>query len=358
MEEISSTQQKSEERDIPPSSIIEFRNRYYKEISDEQWQDWKWQIKNSIRTKDELLKFTDLSKEENEFFESEENKKFKFRVTPFYLAVTLNNKLRKCVIPTSNEFIISNDELSDPLHEDDYLKTSNLVHKYLNRCLFITTTFCPMNCRFCTRSRMVGEKEIYSLQNWNDSFNYLKEHKEINDLLFSGGEVLSLLDSSIEYLLNEARKINHIKTIRIGTKILVTNPARITSNLINIFKKYNLQYINIHFTRAEELTEETLKACKMLTDAGIVLGSQTVLLKNVNNDVESLKNLFEKLVENKIRPYYLYDADYVQGSNYFRVSIDNGKEIMNQLRKITSGLCMPTYVQDSVRGKVPVDLGF
>jgi lysine 2,3-aminomutase len=357
MEEISSTQN-STERDEPPSSIIEFRNKYYKEISDEQWQDWKWQVKNSIRTKGELLKFTYLSKEENEFFESEENKKFKFRVTPYYLSVALNNKLRKCIIPTSNEFIISEDELSDPLHEDDYLKTPNITHKYNNRALFLTSSFCPVDCRFCTRSRMVGDKAINSIENFKNSLQYIREHEEINDVLLSGGEVLSLLDGNIEFLLSELRKIKHVKIIRLGTKSLTTMPMRISNNLIKIFKKYNLQYINIHFTREEELTEETLKACRMLSDVGIVLGSQSVLLKNINDNVESLKNLFEKLVENKIRPYYLYDADYVLGSKYFRVSIDEGKKIMNQLRKITSGLCMPTYVQDSIRGKVPVDLGF
>jgi lysine 2,3-aminomutase len=359
MEEISSTQQKSEERDIPPSSIIEFRNKYYKEITDEQWQDWKWQIKNRIITRKELERFIELNKDEIDAFENNPN--INFSITPYYMhLVVQSNAIRKCVIPTIQETIISECESIDPLCEEETNPVKCIVHRYPDRCLFLVSDFCSSRCRYCTRSRIIdNDNKFHSRENWQQAIDYIKQNQQIRDVIISGGDPLTLNNSDLQFILDQLYNIEHINIIRIGTKVITVLPQRIDNELLNTLDLYwQKLFINIHWTHPLEITDYSKEACLKLARLGIPLGSQTVLLSGVNNSVETMNSLMQGLLECKVIPRYLYSMDRIMGSKHFFVPIEKGKEIIKGIQGYTSGMACPKYVIDSSLGKIPVDIGY
>jgi len=331
-----------------------------KEKSAESWNDWKWQLKNRIKSLKELEEYIELTEEEKEVYSNPKAMNLPLSITPYYLNLLNENEthsLRKTIIPTYEEFNTYPEESQDPLNEHKSEKVDNIIHRYPDRVLFLVTNFCSVNCRYCTRSRIIEENSIINKKYWEIGLNYIKEHKEIRDVLISGGDPLTLEDNAIEYLLSELKKIEHVEFIRIGTKIPVVMPQRITENLLSILKKYNNPlFLSIHFTHPDEITEEVKKVCNLLADNGIVMGSQTVLLKGINNDSSILKSLYHQLLKIRVRPYYLYQCDLILGSKHFRTTIDEGLQIMKELRGHTTGYAIPTYVVDAPGGggKIPM----
>ncbi|MBZ0167375.1 MAG: KamA family radical SAM protein, partial [Candidatus Omnitrophica bacterium] len=257
------------------------------------------------------------------------------------------------------EFLRTPGEDPDPLGEEHHMAVPGLVHRYPDRVLFLTTGFCSTYCRYCTRSRMVGETNgeySFSVSQWEKAIQYIQEHPEIRDCLLSGGDPLSIGDTKLEWLLSKLRAIKHLEFIRIGTKIPVVMPQRITPELCDMLKKYHPLWMSIHFTHPEELTTETLEACGRLANAGIPLGSQTVLLKGINDNAGTLKELFHGLLRARVKPYYLYQCDPVSGSAHFRTPVEKGLEIIRQLRGHTTGYAIPQFVIDAPGGggKIPL----
>ena len=309
-------------------------------------ESWQWQIKNSITSLEELEKM---------FPNMGEGLNLPVRITPYYLDVIKScDDLQKTMIPSIKELLHSTDESEDPLDEDKYMPVKGLVHKYPDRVLFLTTDFCSNNCRFCTRSRIFRDEEHITPESWTPAFEYIKNHPEIRDVIVSGGDPLTMSDKNIDYILSELRKIEHVEIIRIGTKVPVVMPQRITPELVNIIKKYHPVFMSIHFTHPDEITKECSRALNLLADAGIVLGSQTVLLKDVNDTSDKIKRLMHKLLMNRVRPYYLYSCDKVVGTKHFWVDVDKGLEIIESLRGYTSGYAVPQYIVDSSKGKIAV----
>jgi len=313
-------------------------------------KSWGNLINKSVKNINDLSKQIELTEDEN----IEISDKLDVRITPYYLDLIKKHPiLRRTVVPTLNEFKISDDESIDPLDEDEYKKTNCIIHKYYDRCLFLVTNFCATNCRYCTRSR-IFDNSAYSKEDIDDGLNYIRNHVNIRDIIISGGDPLTLSDDKLEYILKNLREIKHVEIIRIGTKIPVVLPNRIDSKLVNMLKKYHPLYMSIHFTHSLEITKECEDACNILSDAGIVLRSQTVLLKDINDSVEVIKELMHKLLTIRVSPYYIYYPDYVIGSEHFRPSIDKGIEIIKELRK-SSGYCVPNLVVDSKYSKIIVN---
>jgi lysine 2,3-aminomutase len=340
-----------ESEDKPPS-LSPFIRKHFPNITQKNWDDYRWQIKNSITTYEQLSKFIELTEEEKGVVVN-----LPLRITPYYLELISkeNSPLRKTVVPTFLENVLSTEESADPLDEDRHSPCPNIIHKYPDRVLFLVSNFCSTMCRFCTRSRRVGKCTPLGKAQWDIGLEYIRSNKAIRDVIISGGDPLTMPDASIEYLLKNLRAIEHVEIIRIGTKVPAVLPQRITPRLVGMLKKYHPLFLSLHFTHPDEITEETKKACKLLADAGIVLGSQTVLLKNVNDNVNIMKRLFQKLVQNRIRPLYLYQCDRIPGSKYFIVQVQKGIEIIDNLRGHTSSYCIPTFVVDSPGGKIAVN---
>lgn len=342
------------------SKTQNFRKKYYPNISDVQWNDWKWQLKNRITTQEGLERILNLSEAERSAF-SAHNKCFPLSITPYYASLMdaddSTQPIRRAVVPVVDEHIISSVESVDPLSEASFSPVPCIVHRYPDMVLFLVTNFCSVYCRYCTRSRMVGNHEHYNTHaQWEQAIEYIKEHKEVRDVLLSGGDPLTMDNDQIEWLLSRLRKIEHVEFIRIGTKVPVVLPQRIDSELTSMLKKYHPLWVSIHFTHPDELTPETQKACAMLADAGIPLGSQTVLLKGINDDVETMKSLVHKLLMARVKPYYLYQCDLVPGSTHFRTSVQKGLDIIDGLRGHTTGYAVPSYVIDAPKGGGKIQL--
>jgi lysine 2,3-aminomutase len=261
-------------------------------------------------------------------------------------------------VPVVNELVVSCGEAPDPLGEDEHSPVPGLVHRYPDRVLFLVTDYCSNYCRYCTRSRMVGKsKETRGFkERWEKAFAYIESHREIRDVLISGGDPLTLPDETLEYLLKRLRGIKHVELIRIGTKAPAVLPQRITAQLTRMLRHYHPLWISIHAMHPAEQTREMKKACEKLADAGIPLGSQTVLLAGINDDVPTMKRLMHGLVRMRVKPYYLYQCDPIIGSAHFRTSVSRGLEIYGGLRGHTTGYAVPTYVIDAPGGggKVPL----
>jgi lysine 2,3-aminomutase len=263
------------------------------------------------------------------------------------------------VIKVRDEYIIAPEEEADPLNEDADSPVPGLIHRYPDRVLFLTTGFCSVYCRYCTRSRMVGNaggEFRFNIEQMQTAVNYIREHQEIRDVLLSGGDPLTLADSRLEWLLEQIHAIPHVEILRIGTKVPAVLPQRVTPALVNMLRKFHPLWMSIHFTHPDELTPEVAQACTRLADAGIPLGSQTVLLKGVNDTVDTLKKLYQGLLKIRVRPYYLYQCDPVHGSSHFRTSVSKGLEMIAGLRGKTTGYAVPTYVVDTPGGggKIPL----
>ena len=345
--------------DISERSRI-FLTKHYPWATEKDWSSWQWQVKHGITKHEQLANLLNLSDEEVKAI-ADPHFSLPLRITPYYASLLSANDssqaLRRTMVPTIGEFKISHGESSDPLSEEGDSPVPNLVHRYTDRVLFLATGFCSAYCRYCTRSHMVAKDKCHvGIKAWQPALDYIKAHPEVRDVLISGGDPLTMPDSHIEYLLSSIRSIQHVEMIRIGTKVPVVLPQRITRSLVSILKKYHPLFISIHFTHPDEITPETAQACKRLADAGIPLGSQTVLLKGVNDKVETMKSLMHGLLKLRVRPYYLYQCDPIPGSAHFRTSVSKGLEIIRGLRGHTSGYAIPTYVIDAPGGggKIPL----
>jgi lysine 2,3-aminomutase len=339
-----------------------FRKRFYPEIDAAQWNDWRWQARTRIRTLAELERIFVLSDDERDAVVRHQGS-LPLGITPYYASLMAREDalepLRRTHIPVGSEYLKTPGEADDPLGEDGHSAVPGLVHRYPDRVLFLATGFCSTYCRYCTRSRMVGEAGgdyTFSRPQWDEALNYIADNPEIRDVLISGGDPLTLSDERLDYLLGRLRAIKHVEFVRLGTKVPVVLPMRVTRALIRVLKKHHPLWMSLHFTHPTELTTEVTEATARLADAGIPLGSQTVLLKGVNDSVETLRPLFHGLLTRRVRPYYLYQCDPISGSSHFRTSVDKGLEIIQGLRGHTTGYAVPTYVIDAPGGggKIPL----
>ena len=309
-------------------------------------EEWKRLVRDTVDTPEKLAAALDVDLEKMRKIHEE----FPIRINPYYLSLIeeVGDPIWKQVVPDSRELIITGVE--DPLHEEEDSEVANVTHRYPDRVLFYVNYMCPIYCRFCTRKRKVGDPGSIPDDNTEKGLQYLREHPEVRDVIISGGDPLMLTDRKIDYVVGGLRSIEHIEIIRIGSRVPVTLPQRITPNLCAILKKHHPFYINTHFNHPREITPETTKACGMLADAGIPLGNQAVLLKGVNDDPEVMVELMKKLLAIRVKPYYIYQADLVVGTDHFRTSIKKGLEIIAALRGHISGLGVPHYVVDAPGG--------
>lgn len=314
---------------------------------------WQKMIRDSIHSVDQLVEKFNLDKRVAEKLD----RFFQARINPYYLSLIRypGDPIWLQCVPDENE-LIDIDAPEDPLGEDSMSPVPNITHRYPDRVLFLTTSQCGMYCRFCTRKRKVGDSTKISMRGLESAFKYIEEHKEIRDVILSGGDPLMLTDAMLEKILQRLRSIPHVEIIRLGTRMPVVLPHRITPKLVRMLKKYHPIYVNTHFNHPWEITLESQRACELLADAGIPIGNQTVLMKGVNDDPEVIKELFRKLLLIRVRPYYLYQADLTKGANHFRTPVKIGLEIMDKLRGHTSGLAIPYYVIDAPGGggKIPL----
>lgn len=336
------------------------KNGLFKDIPDEQWSDWKWQVRNRIETIDDLKKLMTLTKEEEKGVE-ECLQTLRMAVTPYYFSLidldNPNDPVRKQAIPTATELHKADADLLDPLHEDTDSPVKGLTHRYPDRVLFLVTDMCSMYCRHCTRRRFAGQADTCIAQDQVDAcIEYIKEHEEVRDVLLSGGDALLISDTQLEYIISRLRAIEHVEIIRIGSRTPVVMPQRITQELCDMLKKYHPVWINTHFNHPNEITDESAAACARMADAGIPLGNQSVLLAGVNDCVHVMKRLVHDLVKIRVRPYYIYQCDLSFGLEHFRTPVSKGIEIIEALRGHTSGFAVPTFVVDAPGGggKTPV----
>ena len=344
-----------------PSRSDSFRREYFPGTTKREWNSWEWQLANSFTTPEELSRVVTLSAEEEKAL-LYPSMKLPLRVTPYYLSLIdpgdPEDPLRRSVVPLAAECFVSPGEAADPLDEEGDCQVPGIVHRYPDSVLFLVTGFCSTYCRYCTRSRKVGDSHRTPLteEQIDAALAYIASHKEVRDVLVSGGDPLTLSNDRLESLLARIRKIPHVEFLRIGTKVPAVLPQRITPELVKMLKRYHPLWISIHFTHPREITPESAKACERLADAGIPLGSQTVLLKGINDDTTTLKRLFQRLLAVRVRPYYLYQCDPIIGSAHFRTNIERGLELISSLRGFTTGYAVPTYVVDAPGGggKVPL----
>lgn len=332
----------------------------FSEVSDEQWNDWKWQVKNRIETLDELKKYIALTPEEENGVR-ECLGALRMAITPYYLSLIDPNDphdpVRKQAIPTASELHNAAADLRDPLHEDTDSPVPGLTHRYPDRVLMLITDQCAMYCRHCTRRRFAGQKDSAVPRSQVDKcIEYVRNTPTVRDVLLSGGDALIQSDEMLEYIISSLRAIEHVEIIRIGSRTPVVMPQRITPALCDMLKKYHPVWLNTHFNHPSEITPESAAACARLADAGIPLGNQSVLLAGVNDCVHVMKKLVHELVKIRVRPYYIYQCDLSLGLSHFRTPVSKGIEIIESLRGHTSGFAVPTFVVDAPGGggKTPV----
>ncbi len=327
---------------------------------EERWNDWKWQFANRITTAEQLSRTLPLTRQEQADIQTCLGA-FRMATTPYYASLIdpndPNDPIRRQAIPSILETQLDANDLADPLGEMADSPVPHVVHRYPDRVLLLVTMQCAMYCRHCTRRRVVGEEDCaiteHELQN---AIAYIRAHAEIRDVLISGGDPLTMGTAKLERILSALRAIDHVEIIRIGTRVPVVLPMRITSELTDMLRKYHPIWINTHFNHPRELTPEAAHACAALVDAGIPLGNQTVLLKGINDNAEMMKRLLLGLVKMRVRPYYLYQCDLSCGIGHFRTRVETGIEIMHQLTGNISGYALPKYVIDAPGGggKIPV----
>ncbi len=328
------------------------------------WKDWRWQLKysvNSIDTFESLLdiRFPAIERRKLELT----LKKFPLSVTPYYLSLIDAEDYQNCPVfkqafPAPAELEIGNCDMSDPLAEDSDSPAPGITHRYPDRVLFHISNVCSMYCRHCTRKRKVGDQDsIPGREELKKGIDYIRNHPEVRDVLLSGGDPLMLNDDYLDWILTEVRAIPHVQIIRIGSRMPVVLPYRITDELVEVLKKHQPLWLNTHFNHPREITTSSKHAIRKLADAGIPLGNQTVLLAGVNDCPRVIKALVHKLVGNRVRPYYLYQCDLSEGLSHFRTPVGKGIEIMESLIGHTSGFAVPTYVIDAPGGggKIPLN---
>jgi lysine 2,3-aminomutase len=337
---------------------------YFTGIAPELWNDWKWQLQNRVTSLAQLEKHLVLSEEERAGVLLSGDK-LALAVTPhFFNLIERDNPdcpIRRQVIPRIEETWSSPYDMADPCGEDSHMPVPGLVHRYPDRVLFLVTDRCASYCRYCTRSRVVsgvGEQELHT--EFEAAFKYLEEHTEVRDVLLSGGDALLFSDAKLEKILSRLRAIPHIEFLRIGTRVPIFLPQRITPEFCAMLQKYHPLWMSIHVNHPRELTSEVRAALERLANHGIPLGNQSVLLCGVNDDLETMKNLVHKLLMCRVRPYYIYQCDLINGSSHLRASVAKGIEIIEGLRGHTTGYAVPQFVIDAPGGggKVPINPGY
>ena len=325
------------------------------------WSDWVWQLKNRITTIEQLERYMTLTPSEKAgcLFAKD---KLALAITPYFFNLVDRNDpdcpIRKQVIPRGDEMVVSSGEMLDSLGEDEHSPVPGLVHRYPDRVLFLVTDRCAAYCRYCTRSRLVSNASGYDFHpEFDRQIAYIESHPEIRDVLLSGGDPLLFSDDKLEQLLARLRAIPHVEFLRIGTRIPIFLPQRITPEFCAMVKKFHPLFISIHSNHPRELTTEVREALGRLADAGIPLGNQSVMLKHVNDDVTVMKAHVQKLLMCRVRPYYIYQCDLISGSSHLRTTVQKGLEIMEGLRGHTTGYAVPQFVIDAPGGggKVPIN---
>ncbi|MBM7854488.1 lysine 2,3-aminomutase [Desulfohalotomaculum tongense] len=326
--------------------------------TEENWNDWKWQIANRIKDTKTLRKIFDFSDEQAKVID-QVGEKFRWAISPYYASLmepAENDPIWLQSIPSGAE-LTDTCGVDDPMGEEFTSPAPAITRRYPDRLIINVTNQCAMYCRHCQRRRNIGEVDTHKpKQVLEEALDYIRANPEIRDVLVTGGDALMLSDKLLDWLLGELNKIEHVEIKRLGTRTLVTLPQRITPELCAVIEKYPPIYINTQFNHPREVTPEVAKACDMLIKAGAVLGNQAVLLKNVNNDPHVMKKLNHELLKVRIRPYYIFHAKQVTGTSHFITSVDEGMEIMEKLRGYTSGLAIPTYIINAPNGygKTPV----
>jgi lysine 2,3-aminomutase len=334
---------------------------HWNTVSNSNWNDWRWQMQNRLTKKNQMEEFISISDDESAGLSIAKDK-LMVSVTPHFFnlidPVDLNCPIRKQVIPSKSEGIIQSQEDTDPVGEESSMVTPGLVHRYPDRVLFLVTDRCGSYCRYCTRSRLVSNAQGYGFHpNFENCLAYIKSNTSIRDVLLSGGDPLLLSDQKISYLLSELASIPHVEFVRIGSRLPVFLPQRITPSLLNSLKSYPNLWMSIHVNHPKECTKELKDACHKLAANGIPLGNQSVLLKGVNDDAKTMKSLIHRLLMMKVKPYYLYQCDLVPGSSHLRTSVSKGIEIIRELRGSTTGYAIPQFVIDAPGGggKIPIN---
>ena len=333
----------------------------FKDVNPLDWEDWHWQMKNRVTKLDQISQIVNLTPEEQEGIKNARGR-MAMAVTPYWAALLDPNDpncpIRRQAIPTSNEFQIGPYEMADPCGEDHDSPAPHLVHRYPDRVLLLATEACAMYCRHCTRRRLVGQEDhAENASRWDGAIEYIKSNRKVRDVLISGGDPLTLDDELLGELLGRIRQIPHVEFLRLGSRVPVTLPQRITDGLIAVLKKNAPVWMSIHFNHPKEITRRTRIACEMLADAGIPLGSQTVLLKGINDRPSTMRKLMHELLKIRVRPYYIYQCDLVKGTQHFRTPVESGINIIEKMRGHTTGYGIPTYVIDAPGGggKIPVN---
>jgi lysine 2,3-aminomutase len=335
---------------------------FWSDVSDADWNDWRWQLKHRITTLEQLQRFLPTLTPEEYEGTILANHKLALAITPYFFnlidAGDENCPIRRQVVPRVEETFTAAWEMSDPCGEDAHSPVPGLVHRYPDRVLFLVTDRCAAYCRYCTRSRMVSNAAGYDFHpEFERQIQYVSEHPEIRDVLLSGGDPLLLSDDKLEFLLRRLRAIPHVEFLRVGTRIPIFLPQRITPELCAMLRKYHPLFISIHSNHPRELTTEVRDALGRLADAGVPLGNQAVLLRHVNDDRVVMRALMQKLLMCRVKPYYIYQCDLISGSAHLRASVRKGLEIMESLRGHTTGYAVPQYVIDAPGGggKVPIN---
>lgn len=333
-------------------------------VSPEDWNSWIWQLKNRITSLEKLESLMELTPDERKGCLFARNK-LALSITPYFFNLIDREDpdcpIRKQVIPREGEMHVNPDELLDPVGEEDNMPVEGLVHRYPDRVLFLVTDRCASYCRYCTRSRLVSNAQDYNFHpSYEKGLEYIRNHPEVRDVLLSGGDPLLLSDRKLDHLLGELRKIPHVEFIRIGSRIPVFLPQRITPELCEIFKKHGPIWMSIHVNHPRECTQSLYDATERLSFAGVPLGNQSVLLNGINDDVETMRSLIHRLIMMRVRPYYLYQCDLITGSAHLRTSVSKGIEIIKALRGHTTGYALPQYVIDAPGGggKIPINPDF
>jgi lysine 2,3-aminomutase len=335
---------------------------FWSDVPDRDWNSWHWQLRNRITTLAQLQRLMPTLTPEEYAGTRLANTKLALAITPYFFNLIdptdENCPIRRQVVPRIEETTTASWEMSDPCGEDRHSPVPGLVHRYPDRVLLLVTDRCASYCRYCTRSRLVSNATGYDFHpDFGRQIDYVRNHPEVRDVLLSGGDPLLFSDEKLEFLLRELRAIRHVEFLRLGTRIPIFLPQRITPELGAMLKKYHPLFVSVHSNHPRELTTEVREALSRLADAGIPLGNQSVLLRDVNDDVTVMRALVQKLLICRVKPYYLYQCDLISGSAHLRTSVRKGLEIMEGLRGHTTGYAVPQYVIDAPGGggKVPVN---
>jgi len=339
--------------------FVSKRAPIYADVPDEKWNNWRWQLSHRINTPDEFEQVLPLTDSERKALSAAHL--FRVDITPYFISLIdpddPDDPIRKQVIPTDREMVPFTAMMEDSLAEDRHSPVPGLVHRYPDRVLMLVTTQCASYCRYCTRSRIVGDPSAtFSREEFDMQIEYLKRTPQVRDVLLSGGDPLVLAPKILDEILGRLREIEHIEIVRIGSRVPVFLPMRITDELCEVLQKYHPLWLNIHVNHSNEISAELAEACDKLTRAGIPLGNQSVLLAGVNDNVHIQRQLVQDLVRIRVRPYYLYQCDLVEGAGHFRTAVAKGIEIMEGLRGHTSGYAVPQFIIDAPGGggKIPV----